>query len=103
MSLQEVYKETTGNKPESESSNNYPYLCGTGTYSDEYVKWLESKVINYEPIHRVSLFEEGECIIVCDDLITIIDDIDEDGKIWFYNNKGTRSWADVEDIKHHSS
>jgi len=53
MSLQETYKETTGNNPKSESSNHYPYLCGTGNYSNDYVKWLEDKVLNQYVIKSV--------------------------------------------------
>lgn len=55
-------------------------------------------------IDNVSLsFKEGDDIVVCDDLRTMVDSIDSEGKIWFYTNEGTRSWADSIDIKHYSS
>ena len=45
MDLQKEYEEETGNEVKSESSSQYPYLCGTGKYSDEYVEWITKKLI----------------------------------------------------------
>ena len=54
MNIREEFEKETNKDYESEKSNNYPYLCGTGMYNDDYVEWLESKLKDNEVLDLVS-------------------------------------------------
>ena len=60
----------------------------------------EPKALNIDLVSES--FKVGDDIIVCDDLITKIDEIDEEGKIWFKTKGGVRSWDMEYVIKHYS-
>ena len=58
MNIREEFQKETNKDYESEKSNHYPYLCGTGMYNDDYVEWLESKLKNNEALDLVMLSDE---------------------------------------------
>lgn len=62
MDVRSKYREESGKDIFSATSGQYPYLSGTGTYSDEYVLWLEKQTENTE--------EYCNCESPCEDILT---------------------------------